>query len=257
MRTGLLAGVLVLGVAAPVAWHEGRPSWQQQRAGAATMLAAEGFEGGTSPFREEPQNENGDISVVGDDCRSGNRCLKIVKYGEQRDGKHRQEIHVAQFPSRGSDYWFGYSFKIDASQRATPWNSINQFMGLPDRQGNGWEPQAGGVPSRDFRMSHYVRATKYSSTPYQLEKGVWYDFVYHIRFESDRNGRFEVWSRRSTGGSWRQVADYSGVVGTGNERVQFRLGPYRPRFDSAADMTVYYDEVRAGADVDFAAVAPR
>ena len=82
-----------------------------------------------------------------------------------------------------------------------------------------------------------------------MPKGVWHDFVYHIKWSYKDDGFVEGWL------NGKKIIDYRGPVGYNDDQgIYFKIGVYRN--ESEKTYVIYHDEYRRGnsfAEVDPAA----
>lgn len=96
----------------------------------------------------------------------------------------------------------------------------------------------------------------------QLERGVFHDFVYKIRWSPDADGEIVGWMRtcpaldaNCAGGTWRQIINYHGSTGYESSKIKsyyFKLGLYTVT-DFDVPFTAYHRNYRVGvsaAEVD-------
>lgn len=199
--------------------------------------------------------------VVTSPARCGNYAARF----EIREGDvqppitgYRAELHELLFyvAPVGSEQWYGFSTYIpsdwpDLDNRTV----ISQWHATPD-VGEIWRspPLAiryvGGELTVDGRYSAKpiqtendgVIVTLYTH-PGELEKGVWHDWIFHVRWDYLEGGFVEAWL------DGVQVIDYRGPVGY-NDRVGlwFKWGIYRN--DHPVTQVLYHDEYHRGGSYD-------
>ena len=104
----------------------------------------------------------------------------------------------------------------------------------------------------------------------QIELGVWYDFVYKIRWSPDSDGEIDGWMRNcpalnvdcSGGSAWRRIVDYRGSTGYDDEDIvsyYFKYGLYTVT-DFDVSFVAYHKNYQTGesaVEVDLDAAAFR
>ncbi len=197
--------------------------------------------------------------IVPSPVRCGARAARFeIREGEQAGviGGHRSEVHeLLHFIAPvGSEQWYGFSTYIpqdwpDLENRTV----ISQWHATPDLlEGEAWRSPplavrySGGVLTVTGRYSAEPVQTENDGLsldlythPGTLEKGVWHDWVFHVRWHYSDEGLVEAWLDQV------QVIDYQGPIGY-NDRlgVWFKWGIYRD--DHPISQVLYHDEYRRG-----------
>jgi len=193
------------------------------------------------------------------------RCGHYAARFEIREGDeggpfdgYRAELHelLHYIAPVGSEQWYGSSTFIpedwpDLDNRTV----ITQWHATPDA-GEVWRSPplairySGGRITVDCRYSAEPIQTENDGTivilyeeTEPLEKGIWHDWIFHVRWSYAGDGLVEAW----LGGV--QVIDYDGPVGyNDNIGVWFKWGIYRD--DHTLTQVLYHDEYRRGTSYE-------
>ena len=189
------------------------------------------------------------------------RCGDYAARFEIREGDvqppiigYRTEIHELLYfiAPIGSEQWYGFSTYIptdwpDLDNRTV----ISQWHATPDA-GEVWRSPPLAVRYTGGRITVTGR---YSIEPIQNEndgvmldlythsdtfaKGVWHDWVFHVRWLYEDEGFVEAWLDDT------QVVDYQGPIGYNDKvGVWFKWGIYRN--DHPVTQVIFHDEYRRG-----------
>jgi hypothetical protein len=158
------------------------------------------------------------------------------------------EARIKGSAPRGVHYWYGWSVFLPANWVTTPvkhYEALGQWHTAHNRpivvylNGNRWV---------------VVNHIKYKVfTLGALEKGVWTDFVFHIKWSSGADGVLEAWLNE------KKVFTYHGPNNDVGDPLDpfFKIGQYR-NGPVNIDRIVYYDAIRVakGSSVTYKDVAP-
>jgi hypothetical protein len=102
---------------------------------------------------------------------------------------------------------------------------------------------------------------EYGAAIDNLEKGVWYDFVYHVRWSSKPNsdpatGFFDAWVRKHDELTARKLLTYRGPTLYGGEGVYLKLANYHTAFTPAQPSSIIHDRVIRGTTADDVSLTP-
>jgi hypothetical protein len=82
-----------------------------------------------------------------------------------------------------------------------------------------------------------------------FQQGVWYDFVYHIKWSSNGTGRHEIWMRKGSG-PVTKVLDKSGISTLyAGDSAYLKFGVYHDPV-VGANTSVIHDRIRRGSSAD-------
>ena len=82
-----------------------------------------------------------------------------------------------------------------------------------------------------------------------VQTGVWYDFVHHIRWSSTNNGSHEIWMRKG-GGPVTKVLDRQNISTVySGDAPYLKLGVYHSPV-LGANTSVVHDRLRRGSSAD-------
>jgi hypothetical protein len=81
-----------------------------------------------------------------------------------------------------------------------------------------------------------------------MERNVWYDFVYHVRWSAYSDGFFQAWV------NGKQVLDHSGPTLYEGQSVFLKLANYHSAFGKAS--SVIHDRVIRGTNADAVSLTP-
>jgi hypothetical protein len=202
---------------------------------------------------------------VKDIIRAGKTAVRFeLRPGDQwegassyRDGpdQFRTELsgHRNFTATMGKDYWYGFSMLIPADfpHAAVTQVIIGEWHDVAD-QG---EISRSPVLAQRYEYSVFRVQLYYSSQEiqrsdsgirkviyddYHFKKGVWHDFIYHIKWSYESDGFVEMWL------DGKKLTDYKGPVGyNDNQGPYFKYGLYiRPKVTER--YIVYFDEFRMG-----------
>ncbi len=189
------------------------------------------------------------------------RCGSYAARFEIREGDvnppvigYRAEIHELLYfiAPIGSEQWYGFSTYIpldwpDLDNRTV----ISQWHATPDL-GEVWRSPPLAIR---YTGGQLTVTGRYSAEPIQdendgvpldlytppgsLEKGVWHDWVFHVRWQYEGEGLVEAWLDDL------QVIDYVGPIGYNDHLgLWFKWGIYRD--DHPETQVLFHDDYRRG-----------
>lgn len=180
------------------------------------------------------------------EIRAGDVQPPVLGY---RAELHELLHHVAPI---GSESWYGFSTYLppdwpDLDNRTV----ISQFHATPD-PGEVWRspPLAvrytagrltvtGRTSPERIQDANDGRELALYDHEGPLEKGVWHDWVFHVRWSYESDGFVEAWLDGAP------VVDYRGPIGYNDlAGVWFKWGIYRD--DHPVTQVIYHDEYRRG-----------
>lgn len=222
-----------------------------------------GFEGWLQEFAGPHSGQ-----VVDGPVRCGDRAARFeLREGDMAGpvGGHRSELHelLDYRAPEGSETWYGFSTYVPEDWPALDDRAvITQWHATPDfADGEVWRSPPLAVRYSGSGLSVTGR---HSSVPIQLandgavlelyehpgtfERGVWHDWVFHVRWDHSDRGFVRAWLDRAP------VIDYQGPIGYNDENgVWFKWGIYRGRDDHPESVVIYHDEYRRSSDCAFVA----
>jgi hypothetical protein len=201
--------------------------------------------------------------IVTSPVRCGGYAARFeIREGDQAGpiGGYRTEVHelLHYIAPVGSEQWYGFSTYIppdwpDLDNRTV----IAQWHATPDLlDGEVWRSPplairtSGGQLTVTGRYSAEQTQTENDGVmldlythPGTFEKGVWHDWVFHLKWQYDNQGFVEAWLDDTL------VIDYQGPIGY-NDHVGlwFKWGIYRD--DHPVTQVIYHDEYRRGSNYD-------
>ena len=153
----------------------------------------------------------------------------------------------------GRDYWYGFSMymPIDFPDHGHLW-TIGQWHAM--HKGGAGSAKRSPVLFQQYKSGKFYVNVGHSSEKiekanditkiaiYQtrkFEKGVWHDFIYHVKWSYENDGFVEMWQ------NGKKRIDYKGPIGTNDdEGPYFKYGIYRR--DVPETYVMYFDEYRRG-----------
>jgi len=240
-----------------------------------SVFAYEGFE---AVENDDPQNtifkrweggHNDSYEIVTDYVRSGSKAFRIditpdetTQGGDDRPVKNRVEFGISPQHYECDEVWYGWSFMIpenftDLAENGTGFNVIAQWhdqSGNPDNRSTLNPPISVLYGSKDGLTGIGIKyglndVNRHFMAEEVIEKGVWYDLIFHIGWSQDWDGFTEVWmnDEQITNGTvegpnmhhWR--AHY------------WKAGLYRGEVGQDATLTnnsIFYDEFSIGNSYD-------
>lgn len=238
-----------------------------------TLIFLSNFESGFSEWGVEACCSHS-IQTVNSPVRAGEQAVRffLQKDDPRIAGSKRTELKLGEVPAN-SERWYSFSVFLPADYQQDPSGEIiAQWHDLPDRDlGESWKFPALCLNTKNGRFGLFRtwdskqvtlnNATEGQETvdlgPYQT--GKWTDFVFHVKWSSRSDGRFEVWQ------DGKLVVSRNGPNYYNDKRGPYlKIGIYKgdwknhPENSTVTERTLYYDEVRIGdANARYEDVAPR
>ena len=224
-------------------------------------LLSVGCQGSPIAWERQTAGKPWSIQVVADNVRAGKQALRFeVREGDAyvspRKTSYRSELSAREVfrATMGKEYWYGFSMYMptdfpDHDNRLVigQWHATEDIGDiklspvLSQRYKEGrFYVQICFSPEK-VQRSDGTKKTLYST--HSFKKGVWHDFVYHVKWSYRDDGFVEMW--------WNgdQVIGYKGPVGyNDDEGPFFKYGIYRD--DVPETYVMYFDEFRIGSSYD-------
>lgn len=216
------------------------------------------------------------VNVVDTVALKGKRS---VRFESRRD-----DPLVANSPGRAElkvkktkpivEQWYAWSIYTSEEMKPDISEILGQWHAVPDfDEGEDWRSPPMAVRLKDDKWhisGHYApqrvnnnrsRKRSFSKTIGKIKKGVWTDWVFHIRWDyrernDGGNGFVKVW-QQVDGNGYKKVIDHRGPIGYNDERgVYLKWGiykyPWKHHKGNQSPRIHYYDEVKIGdADATF------
>lgn len=203
------------------------------------------FEDGTLAAWTRAQTVADDrLQIVADPVREGSQALAVTvrQFDDPvSSGNDRAELVNLTHEPEGSEYWYRFSVMFPEDYPSHPrWQLFFQWH--QDGLG-GTPPFEMFVAGEEMRM----RTGGNESEPLwvaPLVRGVWHDFVMHIRWSSDPSvGFVEMFHNGEPA-----VAPTSVPTMLPGQLSYMKMGLYRSR-EIATDATIYFDDIRMGTEL--------
>ncbi len=208
--------------------------------------------GNYSPWTLVQEEQADRIRIVRSPVRQGSLASRHeVQHGDYVGGGARAEVSWGRGDSptlrSGYDRWFGWSTYFPGNFPTPPYGNGQHTVFLQWKQSGTGEPPL-RMSAEGNRISLRRPGGDLWSTP--LRRGVWNDFVAHIRFSSNSDvGRVELWHNGNkvlAGRNVRTLAD--------GQSSYVKLGYYRHK-DITTTAAIYQDAFKVGTS--YADVNPR
>ena len=239
------------------------------------MIAYEGFE---EVENDDPQNtifkrweggHNESYHIVSDSVGYGEKAFRIditpdetTQGGADRPVKNRVEFGISPGHMECHEGWYGWSFMIpvnftDKPENGSGFNVIAQWhdqAGDPDNRSTNNPPisvlygTVNGVTGIGLKYG-LNDVNRHFMAEEVIEKGVWYDLIFHIGWSEDWDGFTEVWMD----GEMITNGTVEGPNMHGWRAHYWKAGLYRGEVGQDATLTnnsIYYDEFRIGQSYD-------
>jgi hypothetical protein len=200
------------------------------------------------------------LAIVTSPVRGGSRAVRVtLKAGDVQDTSGtRAEIQTGSHydTTLEEDFWYGWSIQVPVEwETGTDQKIVHQWH----TGGN----NPGGSPiiglrivggawriTREFEEGDTI--TVWQGGP--VDKGVWTDWVMHIRWSPSTTGHFTAWMN----GTQIHTEDGQNMnAGTTTGEHYQKLGMYGSFSGPVTERTLYYDEVRVAKGLDgYALVKP-
>ncbi len=212
--------------------------------------------------------------VTGALARAGRQAMQTSLDRDRDRVSYRTEVS-GPGADVGKEYWYGFSILLPEDYQPDGiWEIVAQWHGVPDFDiGEDWRNPVmalsttggrwGWVSRWDAKRNTFESGTRqyggtqhYDLGPYR--KGVWTDWVVHVKWSYGRDGFLRVWK------DGVEVVDQNGPNAFNDERgPYFKMGLYkgwadadRPS-DAVSRRILYHDEFRmGGAEAGYDDVAP-
>jgi len=206
----------------------------------------------------------------GSSCIGSGRPMKIDSSGATRSGSYSSKHTLYNCAMRseikgdttviGKIYWYGWSYYIPEDFNQDSYTIVNQMSAWPlDTIPDTTPMPGGGVGHKlDVKNTGWYYTLQRSDGNYgseydydslgSLAKGVWTDFVMHVKWTGNEDGFLTIWKNGDT------VLDYEGRTWWNDEGAGpfFTGGEYKGQnywSDTTGDpdpVIIYLDEVRVG-----------
>ena len=243
--------------------------------GTEPVIAYEGFE---EVENDNPQNtifkrweggHNESYHIVSDSVGYGEKAFRIditpdetTQGGADRPVKNRVEFGISPGHMECHEVWYGWSFMIpvnftDKPENGSGFNVIAQWhdqSGDPDNRSTNNPPisvlygTVNGVTGIGLKYG-LNDVNRHFMAEEVIEKGVWYDLIFHIGWSEDWDGFTEVWMD----GEMITNGTVEGPNMHGWRAHYWKAGLYRGEVGQDATLTnnsIYYDEFRIGQSYD-------
>ena len=243
--------------------------------GTEPVIAYEGFE---EVENDDPQNtifkrweggHNESYHIVSDSVGYGEKAFRIditpdetTQGGADRPVKNRVEFGISPGHMECHEVWYGWSFMIpvnftDKPENGSGFNVIAQWhdqSGDPDNRSTNNPPisvlygTVDGVTGIGLKYG-LNDVNRHFMAEEVIEKGVWYDLIFHIGWSEDWDGFTEVWMD----GEMITNGTVEGPNMHGWRAHYWKAGLYRGEVGQDATLTnnsIYYDEFRIGQSYD-------
>lgn len=263
------AALLLSGAAAMVLGTAG--------AGAASlappMVFAADFEAGSIDTSSQWVVSGNSPTVTTAYVREGKYAIKTFLDRKNSPTSYRTELAMRSIRAQPDvDYWYGFSIYLPSDYVADSiWEIVAQWHAVPDKalgEGDLNPPVSLHSENGKWKVStiwdaHQVTTKSYDgSRSYDLgayKRGVWTDWVFHIKWSPNSDGLLQVWE------DGKQVINTPGPIGF-NDAVgpYFKFGLYKGWRDRSSPVglvttrTLYHDSIRmaSGPTAKYADVAP-
>lgn len=188
---------------------------------------------------------NSNIEVVKDRVRKGQYAIKVLLAPNDKSSKDRVELVLHSGPGRskpGDERYYGFSALIPEDFKA---GSEDYFILTQ------WHGNDSGRPPLTL---HYeggklvVKGNRHRGIIWSgsVEKGKWFDMVFHVKWSTDEDGFLEVWKNGEHIVALRgKTCNGADVRNFRNPNIYVKFGGYRGR-NVDTTQTFYLDEYRIG-----------
>jgi hypothetical protein len=195
------------------------------------------------------------FEIVSDVVRKGDYAMKVTLYPDDIAAKkNRVEFKRFNEDPEGSEGWYSWSFfipedYIDPDESLKYFQIIGQWHDQPP-EGVSWNdfpshspPISVNYGTQDGQSGigiGYGINGKETIGISEIEKGEWYDILFHVKWSQGEEGFAEVWL------NGKKIAEkHHGPNMYNSEPNYLKLGLYR-KFGFETINSVYYDELRMG-----------
>lgn len=231
----------------------------------AEVFAVYDFEAGSPQIDRDMHPNPWAFSIVTSPVRLGNHAGRFeVREGDYWRGtsftgdvdnkRNRSEFSEDHYRlPQGQDQYYGYSIYLPEDfPDKDNWEIFTQWHGRPDQYLNEiWRSpilaMRYGNNGIYFTIRYSAEKVQYENDGTRLEivrienfqKGVWHDFVVHLRWSYRNDGQVEIWHNGA------RIKNYQGPVGYNDEDgVYWKFGIYRAEHPSTD--VIFLDEYRRG-----------
>ncbi len=206
-----------------------------------------------------------DLKLLNSPVRKGSCALKNILHPEDFVfNGYRTELAIYDCAKYKSEAFYGFSFMIDTAYSDMRFNLLCQWQDLPYYiQGEWWEPTPtlhGSSPplalvyadgNLELKINEDPSSDQHtvviSSIP-SIEKGKWYDMVFHVYWSDENDGFIEAWVNGNFftpyNGTNHKYYKRNLFNRTGN---YFKFGQYRGHIKPIGVNAVYFDEIKIGS----------
>ena len=203
--------------------------------------------------------------IVTNPVRKGNFALKnTLRPQDYIFNGYRTELSVYNCAKYKTDVFYALSFMIDPNYADQQYNLICQWQDLPNfNQGENWEPTPllhGSAPpiaivyvngKIELKMNENTNSNSNTflvGNTQAINKGQWYDAIFHIYWSDTNKGYIEAWLNGNyiTAYNGKDHKFYRGNLynRAGN---YFKFGQYRGKEKTNNTNIIYFDEVKIGS----------
>lgn len=210
--------------------------------------------------------------IVTNPVRKGNYALKnTLRPDDYIFNGYRTELSVYNCAKYKTEVFYAFSFMIDTNYSNQEFNLICQWQDLPNyNQGENWEPTPilhGSSPPLALIYVNGTLELKMNENPNSnnttfivgnaqpINKGQWYDAIFHIYWSDDNTAYIEAWLNGN------HITPYNGTDNKFYKRNlynragnYFKFGQYRGKDKTTNTNIIYFDEVKIGSS--YTEVAP-
>lgn len=240
----------------------------------AKLIFVDGFESGKLDrwsFRWLRRRKS--ARIVSTPVRFGKRALEVsLRRNDPMFSKgKRSELQVPGHYDLGRAYWYGFSVYLPKDWKPD-WKGdvVAQWFATRDEI-LGERPRSPSLALR-IKKKHWIVTYRYDrkqlsvrntapkgkvyKTPYR--RGVWTDWVFHVRWSAGDDGVTRVWKNGKPVATRKGPNTYNDAVGPILKIGIYKAPWNKPEAKSAvSSRLLYFDEVRVGtAAVGYAGVAP-
>jgi hypothetical protein len=216
------------------------------------LLVCADFEGGDLSGLKRHQAAEDALTVVTSPVRAGHFAVKILLRATDpkvAQGQRAEFYDRTATIEMNKDYWYGLSIFVP-EDFASPTKSTAIFFQWHTQRSLGEAPVLAIRVKRDQWLITDMERRSLATAP--LKKGVWTDWVVHVRWASKATGFRAVWK------DGVQVLNESDVVTQQPEEIgpYVKFGQYHS-VDEAPRNVIFVDEYRvAGPDGTYESVSP-
>ena len=217
-------------------------------------------------------DKNFNTIIVTNPVRKGKYALKnTLRHNDYASNGYRAELAVYNSANYKNEVYYGFSIMIDSNYVDTAFNVICQWQDLPNYiQAKNWQPTPvlhGSSPPVHVAYVNNTLELKMNDNPNSdkenfrigdavpINKGLWYDLVFHIFWCDDSSGYIEMWLNGNYvtpfNGTDHKYYHRNLFTRDGN---YFKFGQYRGHINPEHTNIIYLDELKIGSS--YSEVAP-